>query len=46
MRSPAGRTIGAALGVLIFVLFFAEIAELFPNPVSAATSSQSATTAR
>jgi hypothetical protein len=31
-----GRTIGAALGAVIFVLFFAELADRFANPVVAA----------
>jgi hypothetical protein len=31
-----GRTIGAAIGALIFVLFFAELAARLVKPVSAA----------
>jgi hypothetical protein len=31
-----GRTVGAGIGALIFVLFFAELAARFVNPVSAA----------
>ena len=36
MKSRIGRTIGVALGALIYVMFFATIAERFANPVSAA----------
>jgi hypothetical protein len=43
--SRTGRTIGAALGALIFVLFFATIADRFANPVSAAEPVAKVTTA-
>jgi hypothetical protein len=39
-----GRTIGAAIGALLFVLFFATIAERFVNPVSAAEPTAKVTT--
>jgi len=34
-----GRTIGAAIGAVVFLLFFAEIADRLVNPVSAAMPS-------
>lgn len=36
MRSRLSRTAGAAVGAVIFVLFFATIADRLVNPVSAA----------
>ena len=38
-----GRTIGAALGALIFVLLFAEMADRLVNPVAAAEPSYTVT---
>ena len=34
----AGRTIGAAIGLALFIIFFATIASRLTNPVSAAES--------
>ena len=36
VKSRTGRTVGAAFGVLIFVMFFATIADRFARPVAAA----------
>ena len=42
----AGRTIGAAIGLAIFILFFATIAGRLSNPVSAAEPGSVAVSAR
>lgn len=36
MKTRLGRTVGAALGAVIYVLFFATIADRLVNTVSAA----------
>jgi hypothetical protein len=42
----AGRTIGAAIGLALFILFFATIAGRLSNPVSAAEPGSIAVNAR
>jgi hypothetical protein len=42
----AGRTIGAAIGLALFVIFFATIAGRLANPVSAAEPNSAAVSAR
>jgi hypothetical protein len=42
----AGRTIGAAIGLALFVIFFATIAGRLTNPVSAAEPNSAAVSAR
>jgi hypothetical protein len=39
----AGRTIGAAIGLVLFILFFATLASRLTNPVSAAELKPAAT---
>jgi hypothetical protein len=39
----AGRTIGAAIGLVLFILFFATLASRLANPVSAAELKPAAT---
>jgi hypothetical protein len=36
VKSRLGRTVGAAVGAVLFVMFFATIADRLANPVSAA----------
>ena len=42
----AGRTIGAAIGLALFIIFFATIAGRLTNPVSAAEPNSPVLTAR
>ena len=42
----AGRPIGAAIGLALFIIFFATLAGRLTNPVSAAEPSSAAVSAR
>jgi hypothetical protein len=42
----AGRTIGAAIGLALIILFFATLAGRFTNPVSAAEPTSASISAR
>ena len=42
----AGRTIGAAIGLALFIIFFATLANRLVNPVSAAEPNSAAISAR
>ena len=42
----AGRTIGAAIGLALFILFFATLAGRLVNPVSAAEPGSAAVSTR
>jgi hypothetical protein len=44
VKSGTGRIIGAAVGAVIFVWFFATIADRLVNPVSAAEPTATVTT--